>query len=181
MYNSLAISRSTIVHLPVSIDGLYQVTKPDPSPSTDVDKENNEDKELIRSHPSMDTFDTSQRHFADDVAKYVIPIDTGSLPPLGASLFKISLVQPIPGTKSSSASASSTFSSTLLTAKNSLRHRTAMTMNNDADDVNIDDGDGDDDDDDFIVSNDFFAVTFDGYVNIENIRRYSHLVLSPSR
>ena len=176
MYNSLAISRSTIVHLPVSIDGLYQVTKPDPSPSTDVDKENNEDKELIRSHPSMDTFDTSQRHFADDVAKYVIPIDTGSLPPLGASLFKISLVQPIPGTKSSSAS--STFSSMLSTVKNSLRHRTAKTMNRDADDANIHE---DDDDDDFIVSNDFFAVTFDGYVNIENTRRYFHLVFCPRR
>lgn len=167
VYNSLAMSRSTIVHLPVSTEGIYQVTNPFLSSvkhrrlkSSDsstfnhaYDQNNNNDykdkKNLVWSHPSTDDF-SMLHHVVQDAAKYVLPIETGLLPPLGASLFKVSLVN-------STTELSSSLQSTSSMEKNSLRHRTVKTTIRNVDHSNKKK--------DFVASNEFYSVVFDGYVS----------------
>lgn len=76
VYNSLATSRSYIIHLPVSTDGTYTISK------LDEDLLNFESVASIDSHASGTN--------SKDAAKYVLPINTGAIPALGACLIKIS-------------------------------------------------------------------------------------------
>jgi hypothetical protein len=75
VYNSLGGSRSTVVHLPVSTDGTYRVSK--------VGSSADEAKLVLASLSSLSS--------AKGSARYVAHFDTGPLPPLGASIFQITL------------------------------------------------------------------------------------------
>jgi hypothetical protein len=75
VYNSLGAYRSTLVHLPVSTDGTYRVSK--------VGSSADEAKLVSASLSSLSS--------AKGSARYVALFDTGPLPPLGASIFQITL------------------------------------------------------------------------------------------
>lgn len=75
VYNGLGVSRSTVVHLPVSSDGTYRITK--------VGSSAEETK--VASLPVLSTISTEKG------AEYVVHFDTGPLPPLGANVYNITL------------------------------------------------------------------------------------------
>lgn len=76
VYNSLGSSRSTVVRLPVSSDSAYNVSRM-----------GGEEQEaaILRSIPSNST--------GGDGADHVLLFDTGLLPPVGASVFRITMVK----------------------------------------------------------------------------------------
>jgi hypothetical protein len=130
VYNSLGWARSTVIHLPVSKNGIYQVTKIGSQCDEAV---------LVLSHPSSSTSISGG-------AKYVVNFATGHLPPLGASVFQISM------TKNSTASVkSSALKTETLLTQEEYRHR-ANTADVTSKDVE--------------ASNEFFSVVFDGYVKL---------------
>ena len=75
VYNSLGQSRSSVIRLPVSSNGTYRVTR---------FRASGDDAHLLQAIPSL-TSGTSCC-----AAKYVLPFQTGLLPPVGASVFRIS-------------------------------------------------------------------------------------------
>jgi hypothetical protein len=75
VYNSLGSARSTVIHLPVSTNGIYHVSKVGSADATSA---------LVSSYPSSSTS-------VPGSAKYAVHFDTGPLPPLGARIFLISL------------------------------------------------------------------------------------------
>ena len=78
VYNGLGRPQSTVVFLPVSSAGSYQLWKVGNS---------REISRVIQSIPS-------QKKIAEDASKYVVPLVTGSLPPLGASIFQLKFIEP---------------------------------------------------------------------------------------
>lgn len=73
VYNGLGRSQSSVVFLPVSSSGSYRVWKVG-SP--------NETSSVVSSIPSL-------KSTTVEAAKYVLPLDTGALPALGASVFRV--------------------------------------------------------------------------------------------
>jgi hypothetical protein len=126
VYNSLGSGRSTVIHLPVSTNGIYQVTK--------IGSHSYE-AALVLSHSSSSTCISGG-------AKYVVNFATGPLPPLGASVFQLSI------TKNSTASVKfSTLKTETLLTQEQHRHR-ANTADVPSKDVE--------------ASNEFFSAVFDG-------------------
>ena len=77
VYNGLGSNKSTIVRLPVSVDGHYHVTKLGNQPLQ---------SQLMRSSPSP--FTSIQTGATS--AKFVLLFDTGPLAPVGATVFRVS-------------------------------------------------------------------------------------------
>jgi hypothetical protein len=75
VYNSLGVSRSTVVHLPVLTDGTYRVSKV---------RSSADEAKLVSA--SLSSFSSTKGS-----ARYVAHFDTGPLPPLGASIFQTTL------------------------------------------------------------------------------------------
>lgn len=75
VYNSLGQSRSSVIRLPVSSNGTYLVTR---------FRASGDDARLL---PAISSWASGASYCA---AKYVLPFQTGLLPPVGASVFRIS-------------------------------------------------------------------------------------------
>ena len=75
VYNSLGQSRSSVIRLPVSSNGTYLVTRLWAS---------GDDARLLPAIPSLASGTSCC------AAKYILPFQTGLLPPVGASVFRIS-------------------------------------------------------------------------------------------
>ena len=75
VYNPLGVRQSTIVHLPVSTDGTYTVSKIGESPDQVF---------VVSSSPSLIAV-------AENSADHIVHFDTGTLPHIGASVFQVSL------------------------------------------------------------------------------------------
>ena len=78
VYNGLASSRSTIVHLPVSANATFSITRLDFA---------HEDTQLVSSTPTV-----RPARITHMGADYVVAFDSRILPPAGAAVLKISMV-----------------------------------------------------------------------------------------
>ena len=77
IYNGLGTSRSTVVHLPVSSDGTYRISKVSGSVA---------EAKVVQSYLS-----STGTGGAENGAKYVVHFNTGPLPPLGANVYNVTL------------------------------------------------------------------------------------------